>query len=206
MGRGSTVEGAGIVRREFPAKIKAEAFLRAGGVCEIPWCDTKLQRGRFTYDHVIPDWTGGKPTLENCQVICRECDRAKTKKDAGNIAKSKRIIRREMGIKKRSTFACSRDSKFKKKVNHLGCVHPKHVGWKTKSANQFDRVAHGRASPGCKGSLTPEKAQEIRALKGKMPQYKIAELYGTSRANISLIHTGKAWAGPNKYYPDAKPA
>lgn len=92
------------MRREFPAKVKSDAFVRAGGRCEIPWCNAKLAPGKFTYDHRIPDWMGGEPTLENCQVICRECDKEKTRKDAGNIAKSKRIIRRERNIRKQRTI------------------------------------------------------------------------------------------------------
>lgn len=92
------------MRREFSDKTKAQAFIRAGGKCEIPWCDVKLQPGRFTYDHRIPDWMGGEPILENCQVICRECDRAKTRKDAGDRAKSKRIIKRERSIRKKRTL------------------------------------------------------------------------------------------------------
>lgn len=92
------------MRREFSDKTKAQAFVRAGGNCEVPWCNAKLAPGKFIYDHRIPDWMGGEPTLENCQVICRECDKEKTRKDAGNRAKSKRIIKRESGIRKKRTI------------------------------------------------------------------------------------------------------
>lgn len=87
-------------RREFSNKVKLAAWQRCGGRCEVPWCNAKLHPGRFIYDHRNPDYFGGEPTLENCQVICRECNREKTNKDARDIAKSRRIIKREAGVRK----------------------------------------------------------------------------------------------------------
>jgi 5-methylcytosine-specific restriction endonuclease McrA len=60
---------------------------------------------------------GGRATMDNCQVICRECHRDKTGRDVSDIAKAKRRERKNLGIRKRSAFAGSRDSKFKKKVD-----------------------------------------------------------------------------------------
>lgn len=91
-------------RREFSAKVKLAAWERCDGRCEVQWCNTKLHPGRFTYDHRNPDYFGGEPTLDNCQVICRECDREKTGKDAGAIAKSRRIVKRAAGIRKARTI------------------------------------------------------------------------------------------------------
>jgi 5-methylcytosine-specific restriction enzyme A len=104
------------MRQEFPAKVKLAAFQRSKGFCESPTCGARLTTGKFTYDHRIPDQLDGEPTLENCQVICWACDKPKTRKDAGDIAKAKRRERKHLGIRKRSTFACSRDSAFKKKI------------------------------------------------------------------------------------------
>jgi 5-methylcytosine-specific restriction endonuclease McrA len=73
--------------------------------------------GRFRYDHRIPDQMGGEPTLENCQVICLGCDKPKTAADQGAIAKAKRLEMRAAGIRKRSSFACSRSSPWKKKID-----------------------------------------------------------------------------------------
>lgn len=106
------------MRREFPAKIKVDAFTRAKGCCELCNSGVKLRHGDIFYDHRIPDGLGGEPTLENCQVLCRSHHDEKTRKaDVPAIAKSKRIQRREMGIKKRSTFACAKTSKWKKKLD-----------------------------------------------------------------------------------------
>lgn len=94
-----------MARHEFSAKTKLAAFERAGGCCEAPGCNAKLQPGRFTYDHRNPDYFGGEPTLENCQVICRECDGTKTyKRDIPTIAKSRRIRKREAGVRKPRTI------------------------------------------------------------------------------------------------------
>ena len=87
-------------RREFPAKVKEQAYERANGFCEIPWCAAPLHPGKYHYDHVTADGIGGEPTLSNCAVICIACHRDKTKKDVKAIAKTKRIRRRQIGIRK----------------------------------------------------------------------------------------------------------
>lgn len=77
------------MRREFSAYTKAQAALRANGRCEE--CTARLGDGGFHYDHIIPDAIGGEPTLENCQVLCLTCHRAKTtKRDIPRAAKTKR--------------------------------------------------------------------------------------------------------------------
>ena len=35
----------------------------------------------FELDHIIPLFKGGKDTTENCQVLCIECHRKKTKEE-----------------------------------------------------------------------------------------------------------------------------
>lgn len=86
------------MRQEFPAKVKVAAFERANGSCEN--CTARLAVGKFVYDHKTPDWMGGAPTLDNCQLICSACDGEKTPNDQRRIAKTKRVIRRHAGIRK----------------------------------------------------------------------------------------------------------
>ena len=93
------------MRREFPDKIKAAAFLRAKGCCEQCNSGVKLRTGDMFYDHRIADGLDGEPTLSNCQVLCRSHHDVKTRKhDVPAIAKAKRRERRNIGIKKPRTI------------------------------------------------------------------------------------------------------
>lgn len=81
----------------------------------------------------------------------------------------------------------------------FGCVHPKHLEWKTQTANQIDRAQHGTKSRGAyhlHPKLTPEKVREIRRTKGGTEtQREIAALYGVTDATIRDIYTGRSWPG-----------
>lgn len=91
------------MRREFSAKVKAAAAVRANGHCE--QCTRRLMAGDFHYDHDIPDGLDGEPTLENCKVLCRSCHKIKTaEEDVPRIAKAKRNYRKSRGIKKDRTI------------------------------------------------------------------------------------------------------
>lgn len=86
------------MRTEFSKAVRVAAFQRCKGRCEE--CGSLLRPGRFTYDHRNPDFMGGAPTLDNCQVLCWGCDKPKTAKDQGHIAKAKRRMAREAGVRK----------------------------------------------------------------------------------------------------------
>lgn len=86
-------------RREFSPAVKLAAFKRSQGLCEE--CSATLYVGKFEYDHVKEDTFDGEPTLENCAVLCVSCHKGKTKKNAPIIAKSNRIRKKHLGIKKR---------------------------------------------------------------------------------------------------------
>jgi 5-methylcytosine-specific restriction enzyme A len=58
------------MRTEFSATIRQQAWKRSNGRCEHPGCGIKIQVGKFHFDHIQPDGLGGKPVLENCQVLC----------------------------------------------------------------------------------------------------------------------------------------
>jgi len=104
-------------RREFPAKVKIAAFKRAADHCE--GCSAPLMPGRFDYDHVIPDWMGGEPTLENCAVLCKSCHGTKTgQQDAPTIAKAKSVQRKHIGAhKSRNPPPGGRGDKRKRKID-----------------------------------------------------------------------------------------
>src|SRR5438874_303166 len=88
---------ADMARKEFSKLVQRSAFLRADGKCE--GCGAKLSVGRFAYDHRIPDGLTGEPTLENCQVLCSPCHRAKTDIDVADIARAKRRADKHIGVK-----------------------------------------------------------------------------------------------------------
>lgn len=103
------------MRTEFSKKVKQDAYRRAAGKCEA--CGAVLGVGGFHFDHIIPDQLGGEPTLENCQCVCKVCHKDKTREDVGRIAKAKRQECKHLGIRKRSRFPGSRDSRWKKKLD-----------------------------------------------------------------------------------------
>jgi hypothetical protein len=112
----------GFTRTEFPKRVKAAAFARCCDPQGIPRCEScgiVLTGGNIVYEHVQPDGLGGEPTLENCKVFCRKiCATRKTvDEDNPRMAKADRQLKANFGIRKRSTFACSRDSAFKKKID-----------------------------------------------------------------------------------------
>lgn len=83
-------------RKEFPTDVREAAWERCNGHCEE--CTAPLRPGKFRYDHTLPDWLGGEPTLENCQVLCDNCDGVKTyQRDIPQIYKTKRQHRKHIG-------------------------------------------------------------------------------------------------------------
>ncbi len=80
------------LRTNFPKDVKDAALARADGRCEagLPSgerCPCAIPPGGRIFDHRIADRLGGRATLDNCQVICTPCDRAKFTVDIRLIAK-----------------------------------------------------------------------------------------------------------------------
>ena len=104
------------MRVEFTNPTKRDAFVRCKGNCE--QCGIKLRSGEALYDHIVAEWLTRYNSLSNCQVLCVKCHKVKTStRDVPMIAKTKRQRDREQGIRKKSTFACSKDSPWRKKLN-----------------------------------------------------------------------------------------
>jgi hypothetical protein len=76
---------------------------------------------------------------------------------------------------------------------HLGCVHPKHVSWKTRSDNQRDRWQHGTQAVGGAFKLNPEKVAEIRAIGNSVSKEELGRRYNVTPANIAKVLKGKTW-------------
>jgi 5-methylcytosine-specific restriction protein A len=84
------------MRFEFSRKQRAEIWLRAKGCCEK--CDARLKTGEGDFDHVIAQGYGGENTVENGQLLCKVCHKAKTGKDKGITEKVKRMRDKHRGI------------------------------------------------------------------------------------------------------------
>lgn len=81
-----------------------------------------------------------------------------------------------------------------------GCIHPKHLSWKTRSENQRERRKHGTHGKGpnmrARGlsyKLNPKKVAEIRSIGDSMSKEAIGRLFGITPSNVAKILNGKAW-------------
>jgi hypothetical protein len=64
--------------RAFSDSQKAAAYERSGGVCAK--CGGHFEYAEMEADHITPWHEGGTTTPENCQMLCRECNRRKSGK------------------------------------------------------------------------------------------------------------------------------
>jgi len=77
---------------------------------------------------------------------------------------------------------------------HEGCVHPRHLSWKTNTENQADRHIHGTAGRhGRRYRLTEDQVKEIRNYSGRETIKDIAIRYGVTRSAIRQILQGKVY-------------
>lgn len=61
--------------RAFDERMKREAYERQEGVC--PHCNEKFALEEMEGDHITPWHEGGTTTADNCQMLCRRCNRLK---------------------------------------------------------------------------------------------------------------------------------
>lgn len=74
---------------------------------------------------------------------------------------------------------------------HTGCVNPRHLSWKTRTANLLDRRTHGTHVShryGNQGKLSASQVARIQALKGKKTQFELAAMFKMSRGCIQYWH------------------
>ena len=64
--------------RAFTDNMKREAYERQQGVC--PNCGQHFEINEMEADHITPWSQGGTTTPENCQMLCRDCNRRKSDK------------------------------------------------------------------------------------------------------------------------------
>jgi len=86
-------------REEFSNKTKDEAAARANGQCER--CGLPFGGARPEYDHILPAEYGGLATVANCQVLCTECHKGKTRLDIRGMRKADRQRRASVGAERK---------------------------------------------------------------------------------------------------------
>lgn len=64
--------------RAFTDKQKRESYERQKGICVA--CKKHFEIGEMEADHITPWHSGGKTTAQNCQMLCKNCNRTKSGK------------------------------------------------------------------------------------------------------------------------------
>ena len=62
--------------RAFTPAMRSGAYERQNGVC--PKCKGKFELKDMEADHITPWSQGGTTTMDNCQMLCRDCNRKKS--------------------------------------------------------------------------------------------------------------------------------
>lgn len=62
--------------RSFTKAMKREVYERQNGICAN--CKEEFAFGQTEADHITPWHDGGKTVVENCQILCRDCNRRKS--------------------------------------------------------------------------------------------------------------------------------
>lgn len=105
-------------RRRISAKERLAIFTASDGVCHI--CGGKIDGGRERWDveHVIPLNLGGEDGGDNLKPAHPACHAGKSKIDARNAAKAKRMRQRTSGVHRqpRQRLPGSRGSGWKAKI------------------------------------------------------------------------------------------
>jgi 5-methylcytosine-specific restriction enzyme A len=106
-----------MTRRRMTSLRRARIFDTAGGVCHI--CELRILAGEpWDVEHVIALEISGDDSDENLRPAHVACHRGKTAKDAGIIAKAKRVRAKHIGAHRpKSTLLGSKASKWKRKIN-----------------------------------------------------------------------------------------
>ena len=61
--------------RAFDANTKREVYEKQNGICKI--CGKHFELEQMEADHITPWKDGGRTIAENCQMLCRDCNRRK---------------------------------------------------------------------------------------------------------------------------------
>ncbi len=82
------------------------------------------------------------------------------------------------------------------KCDNPKCVNPSHLFLGTRKDNMDDKVNKNRQAKGENigiHKLTISQIKEIRSLKGKLSQRKIAQVFNVSHTAIGCVHRNETW-------------
>jgi len=111
---------------EFSEAVKKAAFHRSGGRCENvnragERCPNPVERrgDKCRFNHRIAVFYGGKPVIENCEVLCLACDAVQTYLlDPQAMSKTRRIEKRKHGYRRKNyrPIPGGRGTRWKRKL------------------------------------------------------------------------------------------
>ncbi|AVX04288.1 hypothetical protein MXMO3_01763 [Maritalea myrionectae] len=101
---------------KVPDRVRLRVFERHNGICYLS--GIKILPGMdWDIEHVVPLCMGGEHRESNMRPALRKYHKPKTAKDRKAKAKSDRIRKKHLGIRKPSRMPGSRNSKFKRKLD-----------------------------------------------------------------------------------------
>jgi 5-methylcytosine-specific restriction protein A len=100
----------------IPPRVRLRVFAAHRGICYLSGRRIRPSDA-WDCDHVVALANGGEHRERNLAPALRDKHREKTAADVALKAKNDRVSKRHIGIKKPSKFACSRNSKFKKRID-----------------------------------------------------------------------------------------
>lgn len=100
-----------------PPRVRIRVFIRDDGRCQCG-CTRRITVGeKWQTDHRIALTNDGENRERNLFTLLTEHHKTKTRADVAEKSKVARMRARHLGIKKPSTFPCSKTSPWRKKVS-----------------------------------------------------------------------------------------
>jgi 5-methylcytosine-specific restriction enzyme A len=100
----------------IPARVRLRVFNRYDGTCYLS--GRKIRPGdKWEVEHIVALCNGGENREANLAPALSKPHRAKTAEDRRIKAKNDRTRKRHIGLRRPSRFACSKNSRFKKKIS-----------------------------------------------------------------------------------------
>lgn len=197
-----------MARLEFSRKTKAAIILRAAGKCEVAGCTKDAKVKALCWSHYMRKRRHGDPlggttdrgaaqaffdaipeTGDGCLIWPFYRDPHGCAKmvvgDGRSDYVARRVCERSHGPKGQDFQAAHSCGN-----GHLGCVSPWHLSWKTRIANNEDRIIHGTWGT----KLSEEQVREIRSADPALTKQELADRYGVTRQAIAWVISRKGWA------------